>query len=94
MNDWAFFQYSILFSGLKKSGRENNVDFSLPCYLIEVYETVNFKCFDLNISIQITIYVKPPNPTSLKNDCVLFPFPHNLCFPSLSLVDITLNIFN
>lgn len=78
MNDWAFFQYSILFSGLKKSGRENNVDFSLPCYLIEVYETVNFKCFNLNISIQITIYVKPPILQVLKMIvfCSLFPITY------------------
>lgn len=58
MNTWAFFQDSI-FPGLNKSERGSNVAFFLPCYLIELYKTAHFKWFILNISIQITTYVKP-----------------------------------
>lgn len=49
--------------------------FFLPCYLIELYETINFILFNLNVSMQITSYMKPKkNPTtSLKDDCFV-PF--------------------
>lgn len=69
MNGWTFFQYSIFSSLKKKSERENNVDFFLPCYLIEIYETVNFKCFN---NKHTNYHLCPPNPASLKNDFVPF----------------------
>lgn len=57
MNSWVFFQDSIL-SGLNKSERRNNVDFLKCYYLVELYKT-KIQMFILNISLQITIYVKP-----------------------------------
>lgn len=74
MNCWALFQY-IIVSGLNKSERGSNVDFFLPCYLIELDETVNFKSFNLNINI--TTYVKPKilQETLKMTRLVLFPFP-------------------
>lgn len=74
MNGWAFLKYSGIF-GLNKFERESNVDFFLPYCLIELYETVHFKWCNLNICMQIAIYVKSNRnfTTSLKNYCFV-PF--------------------
>lgn len=74
MNGLAFFQYGIYILVKVNLKEEVMWTFFLLCYVTDIYETVNFRWFNLNINIQITTYSKPKTNriTSLKNNFVPF----------------------